>query len=104
MINLIKDYIEKRIELIKLNAAEKTLKVVGVSIPVLILFILMIFFLILLNIGLGLFIGNALHNSAYGFLLLAAFYLFMMILVFLFRNNIKNLFINKAIKTFFNEK
>jgi hypothetical protein len=72
MIDLIKDYAEKKIELVKLDATEKSLKIIGVSVPVMIISVLAIFFIFLLNVSLGLFLGNWLHNFAYGFLILAA--------------------------------
>ena len=103
MIELIKDYAEKRIELIKLDATEKSLKVIGVSVPLLIISILSIFFIFLLNISLGLFLGNWIGNFAYGFLILSGFYLLLMILILLFRNSIKSFITNQAIKTFFND-
>lgn len=103
MVNLIKEYFEKRIELIKLNATEKTFKVIGASIPFIIIAVLFIFFLFILNVGLGLLIGNALENYAYGFLILAAFYFLLILLAYLLRNNIKNLIVNKAINNFYNK-
>lgn len=103
MIHLLKEYIEKRIELIKLDATEKTLKVIGISVPFLMILILFIFFLILLNIALGLYIGMAVENYALGFLILAGIYLLFIIFIFLLRNSIKKLIVNRAIKVFFND-
>ena len=102
MINLIKEYFEKRIELIKLDATEKTLKVIGAAVPFIIVIVLLVFFLFLLNVGIGFLIGNALENYGYGFLILAAFYLLVILLAYLFRNNIKTLIVNKAIKNIYN--
>lgn len=103
MIELIKDYAEKRIELIKLDATEKSLKVIGISVPIMIISILAIFFIFLLNISLGLFIGNWIGNFAYGFLILAGVYLVLIIIIFLLRNSIKKIITNKAIEAFFND-
>lgn len=103
MINLIKDYTEQRLELLKLDATEKSLKVIGLSVPLLIISVLGIFFIFLLNISLGLIIGNSLGNIAYGFLILSGVYLLLMIIVFLLRNSIKKLITNKAIEAFFND-
>lgn len=103
MIELIKDYAEKRIELIKLDATEKSLKVIGISVPLMIISVLAIFFIFLLNISLGLFLGNWIGNFAYGFLILAGVYLLLMIVIFLLRNSIKKLITNKAIEAFFND-
>lgn len=102
MIDLIKDYAEKKIELVKLDATEKSLKIIGV-VPVMIISVLAIFFIFLLNVSLGLFLGNWLHNFAYGFLILAGFYLLLILLVFLMRNYIKKIITNKAIEMLFND-
>ena len=56
-----------------------------------------VFFLILLNIGLGLLIGSYLGNYAYGLLIMAGIYLLIIIIVFLARNSIKNAVANKII-------
>lgn len=103
MIDLLKDYIEKHLELIKLNAAEKTFTVLGISVPLLILSVFMLFFLVLLNIGLALLIGREVGSNAYGFLIMAGTYLLLMIAVYFSRNLIKNGIVNKAIKTIFKE-
>ena len=103
MIDLIKDYAEKKIELVKLDATEKSLKIIGVSVPVMIISVFAIFFIFLLNVSLGLFLGNWLQNFAYGFLILAGFYLLLILLVFLMRNYIKKIITNKAIETLFND-
>ena len=103
MIDLIKDYAEKKIELVKLDATEKSLKIIGVSVPVMIISVLAIFFIFLLNVSLGLLLGNWLHNFAYGFLILAGFYLLLILLVFLMRNYIKKIITNKAIEMLFND-
>jgi hypothetical protein len=58
MIKILKDYIENHVELLRLDATEKTLKIIGVSVPLLIMTIMGSFFIILLNIGLALMIGN----------------------------------------------
>ena len=103
MIDLIKEYIEKRIELIKLDATEKTLKIIGISVPFFIILVFFFFFFILLNIGLALLIGMALENYAYGSLILSGCYFLMIVIVFLFRNSIKNLIVNQSIKSIFKE-
>ena len=103
MIDLIKDYAEKKIELVKLDATEKSLKIIGVSVPVMIISVLAIFFIFLLNVSLGLFLGNWLQNFSYGFLILAGFYLLLILLVFLMRNYIKKIISNKAIEMLFND-
>ncbi len=103
MVNLIKEYFEKRIELLKLNASEKIFNTIGAAAPFVAIFVLLLFLLLLLNIGIGLLIGELLQNYAYGFLLLAVFYFLLILLIYLFRNRIKSLIVNKAINNFYNK-
>ena len=103
MVKILKDYLENHVELLRLDATEKTLKIIGVSVPLLIMTIMGSFFIILLNIGLALMIGKLIDSYALGFFILSGFYLLIMILAYFFRNNIKDAIIDKAIEAFFND-
>lgn len=103
MIKILKDYIENHVELLRLDATEKTLKIIGVSVPLLIISAMGSFFIILINIGLALMIGEWTSNYALGFFILSGFYLLMILLTYFFRHSIKNVITNKAIETFFND-
>lgn len=103
MVKILKDYIENHVELLKLDATEKTLKIIGISVPLFLISIMGSFFIILLNIGLALLLGKWTGNYALGFFILSGFYLLMIVLAFLFRNHIKNFITNKAIEAFFND-
>lgn len=103
MVKILKDYIENHVELLKLDATEKTLKIIGISVPLFLMSIMGSFFIILLNIGLALLLGKWVNNYALGFFILSGFYLLMIILAFVFRNHIKNFITNKAIEAFFND-
>lgn len=103
MIKILKDYIENHVELLRLDATEKTLKIIGVSVPLLIISVMGSFFIILLNIGLALMIGKWIDSYALGFFILSGFYLLLILLAYFFRHNIKNAITNKAIETFFND-
>lgn len=103
MIKILKDYIENHVELLRLDATEKTLKIIGVSVPLLIITVMGSFFIILLNIGLALMIGKWIESYALGFFILSGFYLLMIILAYLFRHQIKDAITNKAIEAFFND-
>jgi hypothetical protein len=100
MVKILKDYIENHVELLRLDATEKTLKIIGVSVPLLIMTIMGSFFIILLNIGLALMIGKWIDSYALGFFILSGFYLLIMILAYFFRNNIKDAITDKAIEAF----
>lgn len=103
MVKILKDYIENHIELLKLDATEKTLKIIGVSVPLLIISVMGSFFIILLNIGLALMIGKWIDNYALGFFILSSFYFLMILLAYFFRHSIKDTITDKAIQTFFND-
>lgn len=98
MIQLFKNYIEKRLQLFKIDAAEKTFKTIGTVFPFLMIAVFGLFFLFLLNLGAGLLIGKALNNYGSGFLILAGFYFGLMLLTYLLRKRLKNLIVNKAIQ------
>ena len=103
MVKILKDYLENHVELLRLDATEKTLKIIGVSVPLLIMTIMGSFFIILLNIGLALMIGKWIDSYALGFFILSGFYLLIMILAYFFRNNIKDAITDKEIEAFFND-
>jgi len=103
MIKIVKDYVENNVELLKLDATEKTLKIIGVSVPILIISVMVIFFLVLFNIGLALLIGNWLDNYALGFFILSAFYFLLILLAYFMRDKIKNVITDSAIEAFFND-
>ncbi len=103
MIKIVKDYIENHVELLKLDATEKTLKIIGVSVPIAIISVMVVFFLVLFNIGLALLLGDWLNSYAIGFFILSAVYLLVILLAYFFRDKIKNMVTNSAIEAFFND-
>lgn len=103
MIKLIKDYVENHIELLRLDATEKTLKIISITVPIIIMLVLFIFFLVLFNIGLALLIGYWFKSYIIGFFILAALYFILIIIAFLLKDKIKNTITNKAIEAFFND-
>lgn len=98
MVELVKDYASKRLDLLKMEATEKSSLTAGALTFLVIASVAAIFFIILLNIGLGLWIGSLLGNYAYGILIMAGFYFLMLLIIILARNSIKNSIANKIIK------
>ena len=97
------DYLETRIEITKLKIAEKSSDVISSLVTRLILIAFFSFILIMLNIGLGLYLGSVLGKSYYGFFVLTGFYLIIGTLFYLFRNKwikepISNVIIKKIAK------
>jgi hypothetical protein len=70
-----KDYVETRLELLKLKAIDKSADVISSTASALVTMLVLLFFFLFLNIGLGLWIGELLGKSYYGFFILAAIYL-----------------------------
>ena len=99
MLDLVKEYVAKRVDLLKMEATEKSSVTAGIITFLAIATVAGLFFLVLLNIGLGLLIGSYLGNYGYGVLIMAGFYLLILLIVFLTRNSIKNAVANKIIQS-----
>lgn len=80
-----KEYIDT---LFKLTSAKIIQKIVQKS-AVLIAGLMLVFFMVLaiffLSLGLGLWLGDLLHNDIYGFLLVGGIYLLLVFILLLFR-------------------
>lgn len=98
MIETIKEYASKRIDLLKIEATEKSSISAGIIAYLVILLVAFGFFIILFNFGLAFLIGKALDNYSFGFLIVAGFYLFIMILVVVFKKKIVNMVADKVIQ------
>ena len=98
-----KEYVETRINLLKLKAVDKSSSVVSsilTFIPIIIIFLLVFF---LLNIGIALLIGDLVGRASYGFLILTGIYLITGIILYSMRNKIiktpiANMMIRKFLK------
>jgi hypothetical protein len=103
------EYLETRIELVKLKSVEKSSDIissVGARIPIILAFLISI---IIISIGVALWIGERLGKSYYGFFIVGAFYIFTALVGYIFRNEllkgpIANLFINKVLNEENNRK
>lgn len=98
MIETIKEYATKRIDLLKIEATEKSSLSAGIITYLVVLVIAFAFFIILFNFGIAFLIGRALNDTSYGFLIVAAFYFLIMILIIGFKNRIVNSVADKVIK------
>ncbi len=97
MVDIIKEFASKKIDLLKMEATEKSSVTVGTLTYLLIAAVAALFFIILFNIGLGLLIGSWLGNYAYGILIMAGLYLLIIVITFAARNAIKIKVANKII-------
>ncbi len=96
------DYGKTSFELNKLKAIEKSADVVSSLIPHIIVFVLISFFVLSLNLGLAFWIGDVLGKVAYGFFIVAGFYCILgLITHFFFHEKLKRYFGNYVIKLLF---
>lgn len=102
MVDILKEYISKRVELLKLEASEKSSVGFGFVVFIILSFAAVSFFVLMLNIGVGLLIGHYMGNYGYGVLIVSAFYLLIFILILLMRKTIMRSVANKIIE-FLNE-
>ncbi|MBS1550138.1 MAG: phage holin family protein [Bacteroidetes bacterium] len=102
MLDLLKDYASKKAELLKLEATEKTAITAGTTTYLVIAAIVLLFFIVLFNIGLGFLLATFVESYALGFMIVAGIYLLLFVIVLLSKNSIKNNIANKIIE-FINE-
>ena len=98
MIDIIKDYTTKRLDLVKLQFTEKSSLSAGIVAFLSVLVIAFSFFIILFNFGIAFLIGQALGNVGHGFLIVAGFYFLIMIIVFLMKKTIVTIVANQVIE------
>jgi len=80
------EYGKTSIELVKLKALDKTTDIVSSLIPFSVVIILLITFLLFLNIGIALWLGEILGKPFYGFFAVAGFYILTGIIIHFFLN------------------
>ena len=69
------DYLETRLDLWKLKATHKSADVISSVASGFVFAIIMAVFLVIINIGIALLLGELMGKTYYGFFVLAAFYL-----------------------------
>jgi fatty acid desaturase len=99
LLERITDYGTTTYELVKLKALDKTTDAVSSFIPHSFVFVLIAIFMLFANLGLALWLGEISGKIFYGFLIVAAFYgLIGLIIHFLMHKWIKKLVSNYIIK------
>jgi hypothetical protein len=93
------EYGKTSIELVKLKTLDKTTDIVSSLVPASVVILLLASFLLFLNLGLALWLGEILGKTFYGFFVVAAFYIFTGIIVhFFLRKWIKRIVGNFLVK------
>lgn len=98
----LKEYIELRIDLIRLHTAENISRLISKTVTILILGYLLMFILLFLSLATGFFIAEKLESNALGFLCVTGFY-FLMLVIFLFlrKQIVERPVIKAIVKLFF---
>lgn len=93
------EYGKTSFELVKLKTLDKTTDVVSSLVPQSVVFILIITFMLFLNLGLALWLGDILGKAFYGFFIVAAFYILLGIILHFFMHKwVKKLVGNYFVK------
>lgn len=103
LIDKAEHYGKTSIDLYRLKAIDKSADVLSSVTSHLVISILAIFFFLILNIGLGLLIGEYVGKTYYGFFILAGFYALLGVTLYAFRNQliktpVSNSIITQALK------
>jgi hypothetical protein len=80
------EYGKTSIELVKLKALDKTTDIVSSLIPFSVVVVLLITFLLFLNLGIAMWLGEILGKPFYGFFAVAGFYILTGIIIHFFLN------------------
>jgi fatty acid desaturase len=93
------DFGKTSLELVKLKTLDKSTDIVSSLVPNSIVFVLIVTFMLFLNLGIALWLGDILGKIFYGFFVVAAFYILAGIVIHFFMHKwIKKLVGNYFIK------
>ena len=79
------DYLETRVDLLKLKAVDKSSDIVSSIVSRLVIVVIFTFGFFILNIGLSIWIGTATGEVWYGFIIVAGFYILLGVLLIIFK-------------------
>jgi len=80
-----KEYLETRLDLIKLQAAGKLSKALALFFSLILAFLLFFFVIIFLGMVLGFWIGELTHSNTIGFSCSAGLFVFLLLILLIFR-------------------
>lgn len=99
---LLEKYIDDRILLFKIQAAEKSGKLASLFLGILIITFLLFLILLFGSIALAMYFGELLNSNLLGFGMVAASYTVILLLYLMLKNKLRSYFImNTVIKIFF---
>jgi len=104
VVDNLKEYVNTRYELLTLKAGEKTANIGSQLILGLVLLFSFVLFVLFLSIGAGFYLAAVLGSAYAGFMLIAGFYLLLILILALFRKGmILKPLRNKIIRELFKE-
>lgn len=99
----VENYATTSIDLLKLNAVEKSADVISSLSHRIVLLLIVAMFTLFINVGVSLYIGKLLNEYYLGFFMVSTFYLVLAVFVYIFRNKflktpVSNMVITKLLK------
>ena len=96
------DYLETRMDLLKLKAVDKSSDIISSLVSSVVVFVILIFGVFILNIGLSIWLGNVMGQVWYGFVVVGSFYTLAAILLIVFKakwvkGSLTDIFIKKML-------
>lgn len=88
LIDRVQDYSKATIELLKINAIDKSAEVVSSLVSQLVFIITIALAFLIVNIGVALWVGKLLGDSFYGFFVIVGFYAILAILLHVFHHSL----------------
>ncbi|MGM5630845.1 phage holin family protein [Apibacter raozihei] len=104
MVGIIKKYVNKRIELLKIELTETISSMISILIYIFIVLTLAMMFLILFSLAIGFLIGALLNNWGLGILIFSLVYLLAFIILIFNYNKIRKYIMHKIIEIQLNAK
>ncbi|MBS1635612.1 MAG: phage holin family protein [Bacteroidetes bacterium] len=84
----LKKYINTRYELAVLKASDKVAVISSITVSSVIVAVMMLMFILFVSVAGSLYLGSVLQSNALGFLIVAGFYLFIGIIVLMFKEKL----------------
>jgi hypothetical protein len=96
----VQDYLETRIELVRMKTAGKAAEMGAALASRMIIGVAILLMIVVLNTGIAIWLGEIMGKMYYGFFIVAGFYLLIIMLLIVFRSDIikkpvKNIMIKK---------
>lgn len=99
---LVEDYVGNRLQLLKLQTAEKSARLVSLLLTVVVTALLCFFILLFLSITAGYFLAQKTGSLISGFGIVAAFYVLLLVVILLLRKRFIDKYIsNTVVRIFF---